>query len=62
MKIEDYIKVIAGAFVFSSALAGYLYNRYWLFFTMFVGLNLFQYGLTGFCPLGIILKKLRVKE
>ena len=30
----------------------------WLWFTTFVGLNLFQAGLTGFCPLTKILKKL----
>jgi len=62
MKLENLIKVIAGTFVFVSALLGYLYNKNWLFFTMFVGLNLFQYGFTGFCPLGIILKKIGVKE
>jgi len=27
-----------------------------------VGLNLFQFGLTNFCPLAIILKKLGVPE
>ena len=29
----------------------------WLWFTAFVGLNLFQAGLTGFCPLTKILVK-----
>ncbi len=28
----------------------------WLWFTAFVGLNLFQSGLTGFCPLTKMLK------
>lgn len=33
----------------------------WLWFTAFVGLNLFQAGLTGFCPLTIILTKLGLR-
>ncbi len=33
----------------------------WLWFTTFVGLNLFQAGITGFCPLTKILKKLGFK-
>lgn len=62
MKIENYIRIIAGTFVFVSALLGFLYSKNWLFFTMFVGLNLFQFGFTGFCPMAIILKKIGVKE
>lgn len=58
LSVQDKIKIIAGSFVFISALLGYLHSSYWLFFTMFVGLNLFQYGFTKFCPLEIILKKL----
>jgi len=37
-------------------------HPYWFFFTAFVGANLFQYGLTKFCPLGVILKKRGVPE
>lgn len=37
------------------------HHVYWLWFTAFVGLNLFQSAFTGFCPLAIILKKLGVK-
>lgn len=58
LSIEDKIKVIAGTFVFVSALLGFLFSKNWLFVTMFVGLNLFQFGFTKFCPLKIILKKL----
>ena len=58
LSVQDKIKIIAGSFVVISALLGYLHSSYWLFFTMFVGLNLFQYGFTKFCPLEIILKKL----
>jgi hypothetical protein len=33
-----------------------------LAFTAFVGLNLFQFGFTNFCPMSIILRKLGVPE
>ncbi len=58
MSVEDWIKVIAGTFVFTTSLLGYLHHPYWLFFTMFVGLNLFQFGFTKFCPLKLVLQKI----
>ena len=58
---ENYIRIIAGALVFTTALLGYLHHEYWLFATMFIGINLFQFGFTNFCPLKIILHKIGVK-
>lgn len=58
LSIQDKIKIFAGTIVFVSALLGFFGSKYWLIITMFVGLNLFQYGFTKFCPLEIILKKL----
>ncbi len=37
-------------------------SRWFLAFTAFVGLNLFQFGFTNFCPMGTILRKLGVKD
>ena len=34
----------------------------WLWFTAFVGANLFQMGFTGFCPAAKIFKALGLKE
>ncbi len=62
LSVQRKIKIIAGLFVFISALLGFLVHKYWLFFTMFVGLNLFQYGITNWCPLEIILNKLENKK
>jgi len=33
----------------------------WLWFTAFVGANLFQSGITRFCPMDIMLKKAGVQ-
>lgn len=62
MKRHQIIKIFAGAMVFITSLLGYLHHKYWLFVTMFVGLNLFQYGFSKFCPLEILLKKIGFKN
>jgi ABC-type transporter Mla maintaining outer membrane lipid asymmetry permease subunit MlaE len=62
MSVNDYIHTIAGAFIIVSLALGIWAHPYWFFFTAFVGANLFQYGITKVCPMGIILKKLGVQE
>jgi hypothetical protein len=67
MIIADWIHVIAGFFILLSLSLGVeaspiFQSSYWLFFTAFVGLNLFQFGFSKFCPLGFILKKLGIPE
>ena len=67
MTVERYIRVFAGLFILLSLALGVegspLYVSRWaLAFTAFVGLNLFQFGFSNFCPLGIILRKLGVPE
>ena len=61
LSVERKIRIIAGMFVFISALLGYIYSKYWLFITIFIGLNLFQFGFTNFCPLEIMLKWIEKK-
>ena len=62
MKVEQWIRVIAGSLVFTTALLGFLVDRNWLWVTMFVGLNLFQFGFSNKCPLTWLLKRLGVQE
>lgn len=62
MTRERYIRMIAGSFVLVSLLLAVFVSRYWLWFTAFVGANLFQSSLTGFCPMESFLKKLGVGE
>lgn len=56
MNIERIVLAIAGSFIVGSAFLAVHYNVNWLWFTGFVGLNLFQSAFTGFCPLAKILK------
>ncbi len=67
MIITDWINTIVGFMIVFTLLLGVevspiFHSRYWLIFTAFIGLNLFQYGFTKFCPMTLILKKLGVKE
>lgn len=59
MTIERLIRIFAGAFVLASLALGALVSPHFLWFTAFVGLNLFQSGFTGICPLGSILARVR---
>ncbi len=58
MKMEQYIRAIAGLFILGSLTLGYLVSPYWYLFTAFVGVNLFQSAFTGLCPMETILEKL----
>ena len=67
MNAERIVRIVAGFFVMMSLALGVqasplFVSPYFLFFTAFVGLNLFQSGFTKFCPLNIILSKARVKS
>jgi hypothetical protein len=67
MTVDRLIRIFAGTFILLSLALGVegspiFVSKWWLAFTAFVGLNLFQYGFTNACPLGWILKKLGVPE
>ena len=67
MTVQRYIVVIAGFFIMLSLALGVqgspLFVSQWaLAFTAFVGVNLFQSGLTNWCLMGTILRKLGVPD
>ena len=67
MTVNRSIRVIAGLFVLVSlalgAPASPLYvSSYWLWFTAFVGANLFQSGITKWCLMETILRKIGVPD
>lgn len=66
MTTDRIVRIVAGFFVLISLSLGVqgsplFHSVNWLWFTAFVGANLFQSGFTRFCPLEIMLKKLGVK-
>jgi hypothetical protein len=55
--VERALRLIAGAFVILSVLLGIYVNVNFLWFTLFVGVNLFQSAFTNWCPMMTILRK-----
>ncbi|MEW6775766.1 MAG: DUF2892 domain-containing protein [Bdellovibrionota bacterium] len=61
MSIENQIRAFAGTFILASLLLAHFHSPNWLWFTAFVGANLFQSSFTKFCPLEIALRKIEGK-
>ena len=67
MTVERIVRIVAGTFIMLSLALGLeaspiFHNANWLWFTAFVGFNLFQSGFTRFCPMDIMLKKAGVSS
>ncbi len=67
MNAERIVRIVAGSFVLLSLALGLeaspvFVSKYFLLFTVFVGLNLLQSGFTRFCPLDSVLARLGVKN
>ena len=67
MTVDRYIRLMAGFFVLLSLALGVdgsplFVSSWFLALTAFVGLNLFQSGITNFCRPSFLLKKLGVPE
>ena len=60
MTIEHYIRTIAGSLILISLALAHWVNPNWLWLTAFVGVNLFQAGLTNWCLMEDVLKKLGI--
>ena len=61
MTVERSLRMIAGAFVAASVLLGIYVSPLFLWFTLFVGLNLFQSAFTQWCPMMTILRRAGVR-
>ena len=62
MTIHRYLRAIAGFFVLLSLALAHYVSPNWLWFTAFVGLNLFQSAFTDWCPMISMLKKAGVPD
>ena len=62
MTVESSLRLIAGFFVAASVLAGMYIHPYFFWFTLFVGLNLFQSAFTNWCPMMTILRRAGVRD
>lgn len=67
MTITRVTRTMAGSFILLSLVLGVeasplYHSSNWLWFTVFVGANLFQSGLSNWCLMDTILRKLGVPE
>ncbi|NPC96713.1 DUF2892 domain-containing protein [Nocardioides sp. zg-DK7169] len=60
MNLDRAVLLIAGTVTLISALLAATVSTWWLLLTAFVGLNLLQSSLTGFCPAATVLRRLGV--
>ncbi|MGE3509393.1 MAG: DUF2892 domain-containing protein [Vicinamibacterales bacterium] len=62
MTVESMLRLIGGGFVAVSVLLGLYVHPNFHWFTLFVGLNLFQSAFTNWCPMKALLHRLGVKD
>ncbi len=68
MKVFSVIAIFAGAVISGSILTAHAMGQInimemsWIWLTLFVGVNLFQMGFTGFCPATKVLYALGLKD
>jgi len=67
LTVNQFVRIFAGAFVLISLALGVegsplFVTENFLWFTAFVGANLFQSGFTRFCPLESVLRRFGVKD
>ncbi len=67
MTIERAIRIFAGSVILVSLALGVegspiFVSKWFLAATAFVGFNLFQFGFSNVCPLGMILKRIGVSD
>lgn len=61
MSIDRAVMMFAGFMVLVSLALGFYVSPYWYLLTAFVGVNLMQASVTGFCPVATVFKKLGCK-
>jgi len=62
MDVERTLRGIAGFFVLLSVALAFWHSPKWLYFTTFVGLNLFQSAFTNWCPMMAVLRKINAQR
>lgn len=61
MSVDKMVLAFAGVMTLLSVVLTVYVSPYFMWFTVFIGLNLLQSAFTGFCPAATIFKKLGAK-
>ena len=62
MSLDRSVLAFAGFMVLLSVALTYFVHPYFVWLTVFVGVNLFQQSFTGFCPAAMVMRKLGVRS
>ena len=62
MTVERGVRMMAGVMVLLSIALAYYFSHYWIWLTVFVGLNLLQSAFTNWCPAMNFLRALGLKD
>lgn len=62
MTLDRSVMLFAGVMVLLSVVLTAFVSPLFLWFTVFIGLNLIQSSFTGFCPAAMVFKKLGIKS
>jgi hypothetical protein len=62
MTVERAVRLIAGVMVLLSVTLTYYVSHYWMWLTVFVGLNLFQSAFTNWCPAMALLRRMGLRD
>ncbi|WP_237151621.1 YgaP family membrane protein [Oryzibacter oryziterrae] len=62
MSLDRAVFAFAGVMVLLSVVLTMYVSTYFVWFTVFIGLNLLQSAFTGFCPAAMIFRKLGIKS
>ncbi len=62
MTVERGLRLMAGVMVLLSVALTYYVSRYWMWLTVFIGLNLLQSAFTNWCPAMAILRGMGLKD
>jgi hypothetical protein len=62
MTVERGVRLMAGVMVLLSLALAHFLSPYWLWLTVFVGLNLLQSAFTNWCPAMAILRGIGFKD
>ena len=61
MSLDRAIMAFAGVMILASLALAHFVSPLWLWFTVFIGVNMLQASVTGFCPAAIVFRKLGVR-
>ena len=62
MSLEKSVEAFAGFMVLLSVALTYFVHPWFVWLTVFVGVNLFQQAFTGFCPAALVMRKLGIRS